>query len=165
MGLFKEMMQGFVNGFVAGAADHIRTSRSPNSVADIERLLTEVGWSVDERVGDKGIALHFRDPITNIRPVLVTCGDSIVGISTYSVSAIPTNRVPTEVLGYLLLRNNELTAGAWRVSASDNGNASFALAYYALIGGLNAPMLKYICETQVKEAHAFDARMRGAGLL
>jgi len=165
MGLFLDVVNSFVNGFVAGAMDNVRASSSQNGLAAIEQLCRELGWSVDERVGDHGIVLHFRDPLVNIRKVLVTCGESIASILTFSAAALPSSQVPREVLGYLLIRNNELTTAAWRVSASDDGIASFALAYCVLIGGLNAATFKYICETQVKEAHAFDAKMKGAGLL
>jgi hypothetical protein len=165
MGVFKEVVKEFVNGFVAGAMDNMRASSSPNGVAAIEQFCRELCWSVDERVGDRGIVLHFRDPLMNIRKVLVTCGESIASILTFSAATLLPSQVPQEVLGYLLIRNNELTTGAWRVSASDDGNASFALAYCALIGGLNADTFKYICETQVKEAHAFDTNMKSAGLL
>ncbi len=48
----------------------------------IEQLCRELGWSVDERVGDHGIVLHFRDPLVNIRKVLVTCGESIACVAT-----------------------------------------------------------------------------------
>lgn len=165
MGLFNEVVKGFVNGFVAGVTDNGSVSQSPRGLAAIERLCRELGWSVDERVGDHGIVLHFRDPLVNIRKVLVTGGESVASISTFSAATLSSSQVPQEVLGYLLLRNNELTTAAWRVSASDDGNAVFALAYCALIGGMNAATFKYICETQVKEANAFDTKMQAAGLL
>jgi hypothetical protein len=41
----------------------------------------------------------------------------------------------------------------------------FALVYCALTGGMEAPTFKYICEMQVKEANAFDTKMKAAGLL
>ena len=165
MGLFNEVVKGFVNGFVAGVSDNGPVSQSRYGLAAIERLCRELGWTVDERVGDKGIVLHFRDPLVSIRPVMVVCGESIAGISTFSAADIPASRVPPEVLGYLLHRNNELTTAAWRVSASDDGNASFALAYCALISGLDSATFKYICDAQVKEVHAFDSKMQAAGLL
>lgn len=165
MGLFNEVVKGFVNGFVAGVSDNGPAPQSRHGVAAIERLCRELGWSVDERLGDTGIVLHFRDPLVNIRPVMVTCGESIASISTFSGADIPAGRVPAEVLGYLLRRNNELTTGAWRIPNSDNGNASFVVAYYALIGGLDSATFKYICDTQVKEAHVFDTKMQAAGLL
>ena len=165
MGLFNDVVNGFVNGFVAGVTDNGSAARSPRGPAAIEQLCRELGWSVDERVGDHGIALHFRDPLVNVRKVLVTCGESIASICTFSAANLSSNRVPEEVLGYLLIRNKELTTAAWQVSASDDGSALFALAYCALIGGMDAPTFKYICEMQAKEANAFDTKMKAAGLL
>jgi hypothetical protein len=77
MGLFQEVVKGFVNGFVAGFTDNGSASQAPRGLAAIEQLCRELGWSVDERVGDHGIVLHFRDPLVNIRKVLVTCGESV----------------------------------------------------------------------------------------
>jgi hypothetical protein len=124
MGLFNEVVKGFVNGFVAGVSANGSVTQSPRGVAAIEQLCRELGWSVDERVGDHGIVLHFRDPLVNIRKVLVTCGESVASVSPFSAAPLSSNRVPQEVLGYLLIRNNELTTAAWRVSAADDGNAS-----------------------------------------
>lgn len=46
-----------------------------------------------------------------------------------------------------------------------DGNAMFALKYYALAGGLHEGAFKMLCESMVKEAHAFDAKMQEAGVL
>ena len=51
------------------------------------------------------------------------------------------------------------------LSGAGNGNAAFALASNMLMAGMDAPVFKYACETMVKEANAFDVKMKAAGLL
>jgi hypothetical protein len=47
----------------------------------------------------------------------------------------------------------------------DDGNVAFSLNYCALAAGLHPGIFKMLCETMVKEAHEFDAKMNEAGLL
>jgi hypothetical protein len=169
MGLFKDMMEGFANGFVSATANSLRAGSqqglSSNGPALIERLCQEVGWTVDERTSD-GVVLYFNDPVVRIRKVIVTEGSKLMLLSTFSGASIPASRVPAEVMGYLLTRNTQMAAGAWQASVMDNDrNVSFALAYYALVGGLDGATFKIFCEAMVKEAHEFDVKMKAAGLL
>src|SRR5262249_54398435 len=108
MGLFNDVVNGFVNGFVAGATSNGSVSQSRRGVVDVEQLCRELGWSVDERFGDKGVVLHFRDPVINVRKVLVV-PDYFTLIRTYSGAVVAGNALPKEVLGHLLSRNRALT--------------------------------------------------------
>ena len=131
----------------------------------IERLCQEVGWGIDERNSD-GVVLYFNDPVIRIRKVMVTEGTKVMLISTFSGAVVAASRVPVEVMGYLLTRNTQMAAGAWQASVMDNdGNVKFALAYCALVAGLDATAFKVICEAMVKEVHEFDVKMKVAGLL
>ncbi len=163
MGLFQEAVKGFVNGFTAGAAENLRASHA--GVAAVEQLCRALGWSVDERVGDNGVVLHFNDPLIGIRRVLVVPGENFTVFRTFSDAKFPGSQGQAEIFGYLLKRNHELTGGAWQVWVLSNGNAVFAVEYCAITDGLNAALFKYICQTQVGEAHAFDAKMKAVGLL
>jgi hypothetical protein len=87
-------------------------------------------------------------------------------ISTFSGAVVPVSRLPLEVMGYLLTRNRQLASGAWQASVMDNdGSVKFALAYCALVAGLDAAAFKIICEAMVQEAHEFDVKMKAIGLL
>jgi hypothetical protein len=42
---------------------------------------------------------------------------------------------------------------------------AFSLSYCALAAGIDPGVFKMLCETMVKEAHEFDAKMDEIGLL
>jgi hypothetical protein len=169
MGLFRDAVEVFAAGFAMAATDNLRNGRllghSWHGAGRIDRLCQEIGWGVDERTSD-GVALYFNDPLVRIRKVMATEGDRLVLFQTFSAAVIPAARLPVQVLGYLLSRNTELATCAWQASVNDNnGNLAFALAYCALVEGLDAYAFKNICEVMVKEAYEFDAKMKAAGLL
>jgi hypothetical protein len=168
MGLFKDMAEGLANGFVSATVDSLRAGR-PQSQCSIgpalaERFCQEIGWSVDERRGD-AILLHFNDPVVGVRKVAITGGDKLMSLRVWSAASMSARQIPGEIMGHLLLRNCELALSAWHVFDAGNGNAAFALASNMLMGGMDARVFKYVCETMVKEANAFDVKMKAAGLL
>lgn len=163
MGMLGNVLEAVVNATASAVAKSLLPQGQ--AAGRIERLCQELGWSIDERNGE-GVGLYFNDPTIGVRKVLVTEGAKVMLISTFSGAVVPPSRVPAEVLGYLLTRNTQLAAAAWQASVMDNdGQVKFALAYYALIEGLNAAAFKIICEAMVKEAHEFDVKMKAAGLL
>jgi hypothetical protein len=163
MGMLGNVFEAFLNA----TADAVAKSLLPQAqtAGHIERLCQELGWSIDERNGE-GVVLYFNDPTFGVRKVLVTEGAKVMLISTFSGAVVPASRLPVEIMGYLLTRNTQLAGAAWQASIMENGGSvKFALAYCALIAGLDATAFKVICETMVKEAHEFDVKMKAAGLL
>ncbi len=158
MSFFAELTNGFVEGIRGSVSGDQERGR-------IERLCRELGWSVDERDGQK-IALHFKDPLAGIRKVYLSHGDEpLVMLVVYSFAILPANRLPEEVIGHLLMRSAEIGAGAWQMSVDGDGDAIFCVRYTASGRGLTAAMLKYVCQGLVREAAGFDERMSKAGLL
>ncbi len=133
----------------------------------VEALCSEIGWSIDERIGNDGIVLHFRDPIIRVRKIIVSCGSGgeLIGISTLSEAALDAGRLPPAATAYLLHRNAELMFPAWQMGVGRDENVRFTLAYCAMAQGLSAGFFKTLCETMVGEARAFDEKMRESGLL
>ncbi len=168
MGLFKDMAEGFANGFMSATVDSLRAGRpqSQSSIgpALVERFCHELSWPVDERQGD-AILLHFNDPVVGVRKVAITCGEKLMSLRVWSAATMSARQIPGEIMGYLLLRNWELALSAWHVFDAGNGNAAFALASNMLMAGMDAPVFKYVCESMVKEVHTFDQKMKAAGLL
>lgn len=163
MGMLGNAFEAFINATASAVAKSLLPQVQASG--HIERLCQELGWSIDERNGEGGV-LYFNDPEIGVRKVLVTVGAKVMLISTFSGAVVPASRLPVEVMGYLLTRNTQLAAAAWQASVMDNGgNVKFALAYCALIAGLDAAAFKVICEMMVKEAHEFDVKMKAAGLL
>lgn len=150
---------GFANGNGHGHRGGARSG--------VEALCSELGWSIDERIGNDGIVLNFRDPIIRLRKVVVSCGagGDIVGISTLSAAALDENRIPNTAILYLLFRSAELTFPAWQMGVGRDEKVRFTLAYCAMATGLTAGFFKTLCETMVSEARAFDEKMRESGLL
>jgi hypothetical protein len=168
MGLFKDMAEGFANGFMSATVDSLRAggplgqpSPGPSLV---ERFCRELAWAVDERQG-AAILLHFNDPLVGVRKVAITGGDKLMSFRAWSAASMIARQIPAEIMGHLLLRNWELAITAWHVLDAGNGNAAFALASNMLMAGMDAPMFKYVCDTMVKEANAFDVKMKAAGLI
>jgi hypothetical protein len=166
MGLFQDAVQGFVNGFVTGAADNVRASHAAGGMAAVERLCRELGWDIDERDGNI-IKLHFKDSqaMGGIRKVCISLAEAgLPHFYCLSHAMLPTNQVPEQVTGYLLMRNYSRGIGAWSVCVND-GNAVFLMEYVALGEAVNSSVLKAICQQFVAEVSAFDAKMRSAGVL
>jgi hypothetical protein len=163
MGMLGNAFEAFLNATASAVAKSLLPQAQTSG--HIERLCYELGCSIDERNGEGGV-LYFNDPTLDVRKVLVTEGAKVMLISTFSAAVVPASRVPIEVMGYLLTRNTQLAAAAWQASIMDNGgNVKFALAYCALIAGVDAAAFKIICEAMVKEAHEFDVKMKAASLL
>ncbi len=163
MGMLGNAFEAFLNATASAVAKNLLPQAQASG--HIERLCQELGWPIDERNGE-GVVLYFNDPTLGVRKVLVTEGAKVMLISTFSGAVVPAARLPVEVMGYLLTRNTQLAAAAWQASVMDNGGSvKFALAYCALIAGLDATTFKVICEAMVKEAHEFDVKMKAAGLL
>jgi hypothetical protein len=168
MGLFKDMAEGFANGFLSATVDSLRAgypqNQSPNAPALAERFCRELGWAVDEREGD-AILLHFKDPLIGVRKVAITGGDKLMAFRVWSAATMSARQIPAEIMGHLLVRNWELALSAWHLFDAGNGNAAFALASNILLAGMDAVVFKHVCETMVKEANAFDVKMKAGGLL
>jgi hypothetical protein len=162
MGLFTDFVEGFANGFLSGTADG---TRSGGQLPTISSLCSQLGWSIDERVGSDGYVLHFKDPLLGIRKLLITVGSGgrLVMFMALSASDLTPERVPTEILGYLLRRNYELVLGAWRMSVDNT--VTFSVAHGMLMSSLNPGVFKAMCEMICKEAYEFDAKLRQAGLV
>jgi hypothetical protein len=168
MGLFKDVAEGFANGFLSATVDSLRAgqpqSQSATAPALAERFCQQLGWAVDERQGEV-ILLHFRDPVVGIRKVAITGGNMMMTFRVWSTATMSARQVPAEIMGHLLVRNWELALSAWHLFDAGNGNAAFALASNMLVAGMDASVFKHVCETMVKEANAFDLKMKAAGLL
>jgi hypothetical protein len=168
MGWLQDMAKAFADGFASATIDSVRAghpqSQSPLDPALVERLCREVGWGVDERLGDT-IVLHFKDSVMGIRKISIYCGGRIMALRVYSAASISPRQITAEIMAYLLVRNGELAFPAWQVFEAENGNAGFALASNMLMAGVDGAVFKYACETMVIEANAFDTKMQAAGLL
>jgi len=168
MGFFKDMAEGFANGFMSSTVDGLRAGipqgQSPMGPALVERFCREVGWSVDERQGEV-MLLHFTDTVVGVRKVAITPRNRLMSLRVWCPAFMNARQIPNEVMGYLLLRNSELGVVAWQVYDVGNGNAAFALASNMFMAGMDALVFKHVCETMVKEAKAFDEKMQAAGLL
>jgi hypothetical protein len=169
MGLFGDLVEGFVTGLFDGGTDEAEEPErnGRQGVNRIEACCAHLGWSIDGRVGERGVVLNFNDPLVRTRPVLITVGSSghLAMFSVFSAAEIPPRNLSTEMMGHLLLRNKQATFPAWQIDQNDNGNATFAVTYCALVEGLEAGTLKLICEAMCKEVHEFDAKLRQAGLM
>jgi len=166
---FWDAVEGFTRGFLEAAGREAAISygsgRDDNERGRIERLCRQLGWSVDERLGNT-ILLHFNDPLGTIRKVYIDDGDEgLVSFTVYSFAIMPAQEVPEQVIGYLLRQNSDVSIGAWQVRIDDEGDALCRVAYRALGAGLKADSFKFICESMIGEAAAFDKRMHAAGLL
>jgi hypothetical protein len=162
---FRGLGQGFLGSLVGGNPDGVLTGLNGSESDRIGRRCRDLGWEVDERDGN-WIKLHFKDPLVGIRKVWIHGGDeALVVFNVYSHAVLAKDEVPDEVVGHLLVRNGVISTGAWGVSVDDDGDCLFFVKYYALGNGVTAPVLKYICDTMIREAAAFDRKMQAAGLL
>lgn len=164
MSLWRSIFEGFAEGAVTAAAYHAQT-RQTSERNRIERLCSELGWSVDERNG-KNILLHFNDPVVGVRKVRIVDGDDdVVLFTSMSRASIPANQLPPDALAYLLCRNIASSCiGMWGMLIEDH-IVSFHVMYSALGDGLDAPTLKYICQSLASEAADLDDKLRAEGLL
>jgi len=169
MGIFWDAVEGFARGYL-GTAGHeaaisYRSGHDNDERGRIERLCRQLGWTVDEWFGNT-IVLHFKDPLGTIRKVFIDAGDeALVSMAVYSFASLPQREVPQEIIGYLLQQNSWVAIGAWQVMINNDEDAVFRVVYRALEGGLTGESFKYICESMVGEAAAFDKKMQAAGLL
>ncbi len=161
----------FLNEFVEGVASDVFSAVSERlsyTAASklIETCCQELGWAIDERPSAGRVALHFNDPVTRIRKVLVSIveGGSMVSFTVASAVTMPAKEIPANVLGYLLERNSARLV-AWHVSVGDDGSAVFGINYRALTPGLNPGVFRMLCQMLLQEASEFDDRMRKAGVL
>jgi hypothetical protein len=164
---FKDFVEGFTTGVIRTAANGLQSSAGTgNGNKRIEACCGQLGWGIDERIGD-GIILYFKDPLVNIRKVMIATSDSgqLAVFTVFSAADMPASKVPAEVMAHLLIRNKDAVFPAWQLMENGNGNATFAVTYCALVPGLDAATLKVICETMCKEVHEFDAKLRQAGML
>src|SRR6266851_5877532 len=111
MGLFRDVAEGFANGFMSATVDSLRAGlpQGQSSMGPylVERFCRELGWPVDERQGD-AILLHFNDPVVGVRKITITCGDKLMSLRVWSASTMSARQIPAEIMGHLLLRNSEL---------------------------------------------------------
>jgi hypothetical protein len=170
MSVWRELVEGFTEGFFTAAAHQARALPYRNGAVQapgrIDRLCRELGWTVDEREGSV-IQLHFNDPAGGIRKVRIADGDHcVVTFSAHSLAFISPKKVTGELLAYLLHRNIKGSGlGMWGTYIFEQKTVSFHLVYQALGDGLDAEALKYICQSLVVEAVDFDGKMRQEGLL
>ena len=169
MSIWRAVFEGFTDGVRTAAAYRVQAlpQRNRPSQGRFDRLCRELGWPVDEREADGAALLHFSNRDGGVRKVRIADGDDvIVTFSAHSRATVPAGKVTGEVLAYLLCRNIKGSGlGMWGIYPDEHDNITFHLVYQALGGGLDAPTLKYICESLVGEIVDFDGKMREAGLL
>jgi hypothetical protein len=169
MSIWRAVLEGFTDEVLTAAASRVQALPQSNrpSQGRFDRLCRELGWAVDEREAGGAALLHFNNRSGGVRKVRIADGDDvIVTFSAHGDAAIPARKVTGEVLAYLLCRNIKGSGlGKWGICPDEHGNITFHLVYQALGGGLDAPTLKYICESLVGEAVDFDGKLRAAGLL
>jgi len=169
MGIFWDAVEGFAHGYLEAAGHAAAIScgpgRNDKERGRIERLCRQLGWAVDERLGNT-VVLHFNDALGTIRKAYIDAGDeALVSVTVYGLAFMPAREVPEEIIGYLLRQNSEVAIGAWQVMIDKDEDAVFRVVYRALGAGLTGESFKYICESMIGEAAAFDKRMHAAGLL
>jgi hypothetical protein len=163
MNPFRDFLEGVASGVVSAFSER----RPACSAGDmVEMCCQRLGWSIDERPNVNEMRLHFTDPLIGIRKMLVGFGDRgiYLGFTVFSAVRIAAQEVPLAALAYLLERNGDPFVG-WQMCNADGGDVGFAVNYFAFAAGLDPDVFKLICETMIKEAHEFDARMKKAGLL
>lgn len=163
MSFVSELVKGVASDVLSAVSERLSFTSASTL---IETCCQQHGWTINERPGAGKIALHFDDPVTGVRVVLVSiveCG-AMISFTATSAVTMPAKEIPGSVLGYLLERNSHSIV-AWRVSISDDGSAIFAANYRALTPGLNPGVFKMICQSLLQEASDFDERMQKAGVL
>ena len=136
-----------------------------NGRGRIERCCEQLGWSIDDRKGDR-ITLNFKCPVVGTRPVFIQGGDEpLVLFAAYSLTIFDARRVPDVATNFALWQSSESSMGKWQISLNDEDELFFALTYNALGAGLDAAALKYICGGMAATASDFDAKMKREGYL
>jgi hypothetical protein len=167
MGIMRDFLDGFREGFANGTGNRAMSDNgTANTHGHIEWLCRELGWTVDERDGN-AIRLHFNSSNGGVRKVRISDGDkSLVGFTAHSDAVLSVDRVPPDLLGFLLRRNlDDSGIGMWGIAIDDDDDVTFHLYYTALGDGLDAQTLKYICKSLSSEASYLDDKLRRAGLL
>jgi hypothetical protein len=164
MNLFRDFFEGVAAGFASAAPD--QEPANPAGAA-VEMCCRQLGWSIDERPSANEVGLYFKgDSLVRRRKVMIGFGDAGIYAAFRVCSAvwIPAREVPVAALGYLLERNAKPFV-AWQILIGDDEEAGFSLNYVAVAAGLRPDIFKLVCETMVKEAYLFDAKMDEAGVL
>ena len=169
MSVFWNAVESFARGCLQAAGREAALSygsgRDDNERGRIERLCRQLGWAIDEYLGNT-IVLHFSDSLGTVRKVYIHAGDeALVTITVYSFAIMAAREVPQEIIGYLLRANSEVAIGAWQVAIDEDEDALFRVVYRALGAGLTGESFQFICQSMIGEAVSFDKRMHAARLL
>ncbi|OWK42098.1 hypothetical protein [Fimbriiglobus ruber] len=137
------------------------------SLFHIESLCSQLGWGIDERLGDWGIVLHFKDSVVGIRKVnvVISKASGLVVFSVLSAGEISTRNAPGDLAYHLLARNGRGTLHSWHTYDTEFGKARLVASYSALIGGLNALTFSTICEALCHEVNALDLKLQQCGMI
>jgi hypothetical protein len=163
MSFLDDLFGGVASGVMAAVSGRSTTSAAGSA---IETCCKHLGLSIHERTRDGGACLQFSDPLVRMRAVMVSIveGGAYVSFMAMSTVNMPTNRIPAEVMGYMLERNSEPFV-AWEIVTGDDGSALFMLNYRVPTPGLSPEVFRRLCQTMTAEALAFDSCMDKAGLL
>ena len=138
--------------------------RAVSGKGRIERLCSELGWSIDERNGD-AFGLCFNCPVIGRRMVYVGNGDeALVMFVVNSHALLDARRLSGDVSNAALYQNSKSQFGKWEPRIGDDG-LRFILTYTAIGDGLTPQLFKCICEDMIKHASKFDKYMRDEGWL
>lgn len=130
----------------------------------IEQLCSEIGWSINGRVG-KGIILDFTTKAGKRRLLISTSNDGRFGVATvHSEAKFYPRDIPEQFGYYLLLRNKDRGLGGWELR-EDEGMMAFACSHTFFVDGLAPDLFKAMCEGIVVEVGEVDNGLREKGLL
>ena len=144
MSFLNELVGGVTSDVLSAVSERLSFTSASKL---IEACCQELGWEIDERPSASRIALHFNDPVTRVRTVLVSIIErgTMVSFTVGSAVTMPAKEIPANVLGYMLERNSHCIV-AWQVSIGDDGSACFAVNYLALTPGLNPGVFGMLCQ-------------------
>jgi hypothetical protein len=164
MGLLGDFFTGVANGVLKSSP---RTVQSNPGVRQVEAICAQNGWGIDERMGDDGIVLNFKDKVVGTRQLLVTVASSgnIALFSVFSAASFAPRDLPADLGYFLLLRNKELLFSSWKLTKNDNDTVGFSASYCALLNSLTATTFKVICETLLKEVYEVDLGLQSKGYI
>ena len=167
MGLFNDMVEGFATGVGLAMAERSAFGAgSANQGTQLVRACcAQLGWGIDERLGDTGFVLHFKDPLVGTRKLSILVSDAghIALFAVFSAANSSSHLASPEVLAYLLRRNREMSFPAWQVS--NEQGVRLSLTYCLPVSGLSPSFFKFLCAEMCREVYDFDARLRQAGVL
>lgn len=132
----------------------------------VDRVCRRLDWEIDER-HDCIYGLYFNgDHLVKRRTVHVAYneGDAVMSFFCDSVARFTGDALPDSLLPSLLLRNWEVTIGAWHAKVED-GEVRLGLRYTALSQGVDATTFHMICEGMVKQVAEVEHLLHGKGLL